>query len=42
METPTRIIPATEPGIEPMRRLAPDEICPNQVETVTRIIEKDL
>lgn len=39
---PTRVDPMTEPLTEPMRRLEPDKLCPNQKgrvsETVRRVL----
>lgn len=41
-ETPVRIIPATEPDLEPGRRLAPDEVCDQQIHEVTRRVERNI
>lgn len=40
-ENPVRTItPSVAPGEEPLRRLAPDEICPNQKAGVTTEIRR--
>lgn len=41
-ETPTRVIPRTEPTTEPERRLAPDTLCPDQQGRVVRRIIREL
>lgn len=41
-ETPTRVIPKTEPETEPGRRLAPDKLCPDQQSRVVRRILREL
>jgi hypothetical protein len=39
---PVRTTPQTAPTTEPMRRLEPERLCPNQKERVTRRIEREL
>ena len=42
METPSRVIPDTETGTEPGRRLEPDKLCPDQQGRVVRRIIREL
>jgi hypothetical protein len=41
-EAPVRTVPTTEPRTEPIRRLEPERICPNQKNRIVRRIEREL
>ena len=41
MEAPVKT-PTTHPSPERVRRLSPDEVCPNQKERVTREVERTI
>ena len=42
LETPSRVIPDTETGTTPERRLAPDKLCPDQQARVVRRVIREL
>jgi hypothetical protein len=42
VETPSRVVPETETGTTPDRRLTPDKLCPDQQGRVVRRIIREL